>query len=140
MPKRSDLYTSTDLKKIYFSDFSTNFEKNPVTGFLAMTTNEEDAKKLVRNLILTTQGERFFQPRVGSNIYSMQFEMADSVTITMLQDNIRETIGNHLNFVRVLDVNVKNMDTQNALEVTITFSLINNTKPINLNITLKRVR
>lgn len=140
MPKRSDLYTSNDLKKIYFSDFSSNFEKNPVTGFLAMTTNEEDAKKLVRNLILTTQGERFFQPRVGSSIYSMQFEMADSVTITMLQDNIKETIDNHLKFVRVLDVNIKNMDSQNALEATITFSLINNPKPISLNITLKRVR
>lgn len=140
MPKRSDLYTPTDLKKIYFSDFSTNFEKNPVTGFLAMTTNEEDAKKLIRNLILTNQGERFYQPRVGSNVYNSLFELSDSVSISVLEDNISETITNNLSFVNLIDVSVDNNQNKNALSVTITFSLINSNTPVNLTIVLKRAR
>jgi hypothetical protein len=137
---RSDLYTTTDLKKTYFSDFTSNFDRNPVTGFLAMAINEEDAKKLVRNLVLTIQGERFFQPRNGTNAYDLQFEMADSVTISQLEDSIRETIANNLKFVKVLDVVINNNPGNNAVSATIVFSLINNNTPISLVIAMKRVR
>ena len=80
MATRADLYSPNDIQQTYLSDFATDFARNPVTGFLAKVNNEQDAKQMLRNLILTNVGERFYQPRVGSKVYSLQFEPADSVT------------------------------------------------------------
>lgn len=140
MPARADLYTPTNQNTIYLSDFSTDFAKNPVTGFLAKVNNEQDAKQMLRNLILTNMGERPFQPLVGSKVYNLLFEPADSVTMSMLQDTIAQTIRNNLPFIQLLGVNISDRADQNAYAISITFALVNAVRPVVLDIVLKRVR
>lgn len=140
MPDRSQIYSANKIKKTYFSDFTNNFTKNPVTGFLATVTNEEDAKKLLKNLILTNQGERFFQPRVGSNIYNSLFEPLDSITAGSIQDAIIESVRNNLPFIILNSVNVNPNQRNNSFEVSINFSLTNLGNNTDLVLILKRVR
>lgn len=140
MASRADLYSPNDLQKDYLSDFTTDFARNPVTGFLAKVNNEQDAKQMLRNLILTNIGERFFQPFVGSKIYNLLFEPADTVTISMLQDTIAQTIRNNLSFIQLIGVNISNKADQNAYAVSIVFTIINSVNPVTLDIILKRVR
>lgn len=137
---RADLYTSNSVQQIYLSDFTTNFSRNPVTGFLAKVNNEQDAKQLIRNLILTIAGERPFQPLVGSTVYNLLFEPADSVTLSMLQDSITNTIQNNLPFINLVGLNINDLPDQNAYGVTIVFSIINSVNPVSLDIILKRAR
>lgn len=137
---RADLYSPNDVQKVYLSDFSTDFSKNPITGFLAKVNNEQDAKQMIRNLILTNAGERPFQPLVGSTIYNLLFEPADSVTLSMLQDTITQTIRNNLPFITLIGINVSPQEDQNAYAITIVFSITNMVRPVSLDIILKRVR
>lgn len=95
---------------------------------------------MLRNLILTNIGERFFQPFVGSKIYNLLFEPADTVTISMLQDTIAQTIRNNLSFIQLIGVNISNKADQNAYAVSIVFTIINSVNPVTLDIILKRVR
>lgn len=140
MASRADLYSPNDIQQIYLSDFTTDFARNPVTGFLAKVNNEQDAKQMLRNLILTIAGERFFQPGVGSKIYNLLFEPADSVTISMLQDTISQTIRNNLPFISLIGVTISVLADQNAYAVSIVFAIINSVNPVTLDIILKRVR
>ena len=105
-----------------------------------MVNNEEDAKQMLRNLILTTVGERPFQPLVGSKVFALLFEPADSVTMSTLETTITQTIKNNLRFINLLGLNITNRPDQNAYAITIYFSLINSINPVTLDIVLKRVR
>jgi phage baseplate assembly protein W len=140
MASRADLYSPNDIQQTYLSDFTTDFARNPVTGFLAKVNNEQDAKQMLRNLILTNVGERFFQPNVGSKIYNLLFEPADGVVMSMLQDTISQTIRNHLPFINLIGVNITDRADYNAYAISIVFSIINNINPVSLDIVLKRVR
>jgi phage baseplate assembly protein W len=140
MVSRADLYSPNDLQKVYLSDFSTDFSRNPVTGFLAKVNNEQDAKQMIRNLILTNNGERFFQPLVGSKVYNLLFEPADTVTMSMLEDTIAQTIRNNVPFIQLVGVTISNLSDQNAYAISIVFSIINSINPVTLDIALKRVR
>lgn len=140
MASRADLYSPNDLQQVYLSDFATDFAVNPVTGFLARVNNEQDAKQMLRNLLLTCVGERFFQPLVGSKIFNLLFEPADSVTMDALNTTIRQTIKNNLPFINVIGVQIADRADQNAYAITVIFSIINNVNPVTLDIVLKRVR
>lgn len=140
MASRADLYSPNDIQKVYLSDFTTDLARNPVTGFLAKVNNEQDAKQMIRNLILTNVGERFFQPSVGSKVYNLLFEPADSVTMSLLRDTIAETIRNNLPFIQLIGTNIADRPDQNAYAISIVFSIINNVQPVTLDIILKRVR
>lgn len=139
-PVRADLYSPNDIQKTYLSDFSTDFTLNPITGFLAKVNNEEDAKQMLRNLILTNMGERPFQPLVGSKVYNLLFEPADSVTITALQSSISQTITNNLPFINLIGVNIVDLPDRNAYQISIYFSIINSVNPVNLDVVVKRIR
>jgi phage baseplate assembly protein W len=140
IPVRADLYSPNDIQKIYLSDFSTDFSLNPITGFLAKVNNEEDAKQMLRNLILTNIGERPFQPLVGSKVYNLLFEPADSVTLSALQSTISQTITNNLPFINLIGVNIIDLSDQNAYQISIYFAIVNSVNPVNLNIVVNRVR
>lgn len=126
--------------KVIFSDFMTNFTKHPETDQLVRLTNSEAIKKSVRNLILTNKGERLFQPDIGCNIDSLLFEpMSPEV-----EDQIAAYINNALTNYEPRAMNPQvyvngNYDTGQYV-VAIVFDIINNPKPVILNVVLDRVR
>ena len=58
-----------------FKDLAINFAKNPFTDDVSVINNENAIKQAVRNLILTTPGEKPFQPLVGSRVNDLLFEL-----------------------------------------------------------------
>ena len=61
------------LSKIY-SDIDFTFTKKPVVGDVALSYDEKAVIRSIRNLLLTKQYERLFDPLLGSNIDSLLFE------------------------------------------------------------------
>lgn len=126
--------------KILYSDFMTNFTKHPETDQLVRLTNSEAIKRSVRNLILTNQGERFFRPQIGCNLDSLLFEPMGAEVEDQMKLLIETAIRNYE--PRALNTQVYvngNYDT-GRYTVTIAFEIINNPKPIILNVALDRVR
>lgn len=137
---RADALTGTTKQKEYFSDFVTGFDLTPFGNQLGRVTNEQAVNQSLRNLIKTSLGERLFQPTVGSDVYSMVFENTVPEDITLLELFIKNTIDNNEPRVNLLGVDVKDQTNENALEITIYYTLINNPEPITLTVLLKRVR
>lgn len=137
---RTDKYRAVQKETDYYSDFSTNLTPHPDTKAVVRITNEEAIKRSIRNLILTDQFERPFQPSIKSDVKRALFELFSPQTTEALKSAIRETVENHEPRAKLIDVEVLPYEAQNTYAVNIIFYTINNPSPIKFTITLHRVR
>lgn len=123
-----------------YKDFYNSFDVHPVRGDLYVLQDEEAVKNSIKNLIFTNRGERFFQPLLGSDIRRTLFENISPETTFLIETYIENTIRNYEPRAKLISVYVVPTIDENAYDVTITFSIINNPNPISLNVLLTRVR
>ena len=123
-----------------FSDLDLNFTKHPVRDDVNILTAERAVINSVKNLILTNHYERPFQPDLGSNIRRLLFENADSITASLLEREIQQTIENFEPRARVKDIKVIAKFDENGFQVELTFYIVNVTAPITINFFLERIR
>lgn len=138
---RADKITIENSKVEYYSDFLTDFDLNPVTGFLAKVTNEEDIKQSIRNIIYTRRGERFYNPGFGSTIMSSLFNPLDVTTIMSIKNSVAESINNFEPRAILYDVSVTPYENENSVVIGITFGIRNfQGQQFNMELLLKRWR
>lgn len=137
---RADIYTPTYKQDERYSDFLLSFNKNPQTGNLGRVTNEQSIKQALRTLIMTSKGERFYDPNIGSKIKTSLFEPADAMTADVIRSSIFETITYNEPRVNVIDVTISDDIDNNRYVVNIVFNLINIPDVLQLDLLLKRVR
>lgn len=123
-----------------FKDLDLNFTKHPVRDDVNILTAERAVINSVKNLILTNHYERPFQPDLGSNIRRLLFENADSITASLLEREIQQTIENFEPRARVKDIRVIAKFDENGFQVELTFFIVNVTAPITINFFLERIR
>ena len=105
-------------------DLSASFQNNPLSNDLIGLKNENAIARSVRNLILTTQGERPFQPVLGSNVNNLLFENMDKLTAAALKDEIRNTIENYEPRVEIEEIIVDPNFENNEFNVTIQYYIV----------------
>lgn len=137
---RADLRTPYNKKEERYSDFLMNFDKNPITGNLARSTDEDSVKEAIRNLVLTNKGERFYNIDIGSKLKAALFEPADITLADLIRTTISQTITYHEPRVNLIDVQVFDDSDHNAYKVNIFFNIINIPEVIQLDLLLKRAR
>ena len=136
-----DRFTIESAKVKTYSDFLTDFDKNPSTGYLALVTNEDAVRQSIRNLVLTERTERFYRSATGSKVYSLLFEPFDALTSMAIENTIRETIKNSEPRALVRGVKVIPNEAQHIYIVGVVFSLINAPEEIfETALILRRVR
>mgnify|MGYP001472808719 CR=1 FL=1 len=123
-----------------FSDLDLNFNIHPTTKDINRFKNENAVINSVKNLILTSNYERLFQPEVGCGLKRLLFEQVDNVTASLLEREISETIGNFEPRVDLQNVTASGFPDENGYKVELTFFLINNPSPITIDFFLERVR
>jgi len=107
-----------------FLDISASWQNNPLSNDLIGLKNENAIARSVRNLILTTQGERPFQPVLGSNVNNLLFDNMDKLTASTLKDEIRNTIENYEPRVELEDIIVDPNFDNNEFNVTIQYYIV----------------
>ena len=140
MTTRADRYTASRTAEVYFSDFFNKFTSNSRSGQINQITNEGSVRQAIKNMVLTNQGERFFQPGLGGNIRRSLFEPLNDFTADDLKENINLLIHQNEERVADLDVQIKTDPDNNAYNITIFFTTRNNTVVNQLDLTLVRVR
>ena len=123
-----------------YSDFAQSFFPHPTTGNISRKVNVDSVKMALRNLLLTNKYERLKNPTFGSNIRRYLFDSFSPTTSKYIEEDIRSAIENNEPRVRILELNVKQNEDNNALEIDLQFSVITNPEPQNLELTLYRVR
>ena len=107
-----------------FKDISMSFQVNPLTNDLIAITNTTAIARSLRNLVLTTPGERFFNENLGSQVNNLLFENVDDVTAMSVRTEIINVIENYEPRVKLLKVSVNaNIDSYN-MDVRIVYRVI----------------
>ena len=107
-----------------FKDISLSFSPHPVTKDLPVLVNERAVIRSVRNLVETIPTERFFNSLIGTDIRDTLFSNFDRMNVMMIEDQIREVLGNFEPRVNNVGATVKARPDDNTLEVTVLFDII----------------
>lgn len=107
-----------------FKDVSASFQVSALNYDLISLKNENAIARSIRNLVLTTPGERPFNQDLGSNVSKTIFENMDNISATIIRDEIENTINNFEPRVRLIDVDVKPNFDNNEFNVTVQYEII----------------
>jgi uncharacterized protein len=124
-------------EKVY-SDIDFAFRPVPMQGDgqgdLARKKDVEAVKQSVLNILQTNRGEKPFVPSFGANLRSYLFETIDSVTISLIEEEIILALRNYEPRVRVISVDVEDLSEKNAISITLDFEIIS---PVQTTTTLE---
>ena len=106
-----------------FKDISLSFDPHPVTKDLPVLSNERAIVRSVRNLVETIPTERFFNSLLGTDIRDSLFKNFTNATVTIIEDQIRQTIGNFEPRVSNLAIEVDAIPDGNQINVKVLFDI-----------------
>jgi phage baseplate assembly protein W len=121
----------------WFTDIDVNMTLHPQSGDVVLKSDFNAIKRSVKNLISTNLYERPFKPSLGVNLRGMLFEL-DATDSIVLEEEIRTMITRYeprANITQVLTIS-----RGNDLNVTMHFTVQNDPRPYELDLTLERVR
>ena len=107
-----------------FKDISMTFKSNPLNDDLIGLKNANAIARSVRNIVMTSPGEKFFQPDFGSRVSKLLFENIDDTTASQIQEEIEFSITNYEPRVSLRNVQVNADNDNGAFDATITYSII----------------
>lgn len=123
-----------------FSDIDLNFNKHPITKDVTRKVDSNAIIASVKNLVQTNHYERSFRPTLGSNIRALLFEPLDTIIAMTLQKEIQVLINNYEPRVRIDDIQVLIDEEKQSYNVYLRFYVLNNIRPITVNLFLNRLR
>ena len=107
-----------------FKDISMSFQSNPLNDDLIGLKNENAIARSVKNIVFTIPGEKFFNPRFGSDISEVLFENINEISASAIEDQIKLSINNYEPRVELIDVKaIPNYDN-NQFDTVITYKII----------------
>ena len=107
-----------------FKDISMSFQSNPLNDDLIGLKNENAIARSVRNIVFTVPGEKFFNPRFGSDVSEVLFENINEITASTIEDQIRLSINNYEPRVELISVEaIPNYDN-NQFDTSVTYKII----------------
>ena len=106
-----------------FKDISLSFSPHPVTKDLPVLVNERAVIRSVRNLVETIPTERYFNSILGTDIRDTLFSNYDRAEVMMIEDQIRETLGNFEPRVSNVGATVRARPDDNNLDISVFFDI-----------------
>lgn len=129
---------TTTRNKIY-SDLDLTFTKKP-SGDVYKKTNSAAVKQAVKNLLLTTPGEKPFNPYFGGGLNSLLFELAEDETNYLLTSYITASIENFEPRAKLISIEPNLSPDSNTANVRVTFQVVNTSETVTFETTVTRLR
>lgn len=123
-----------------FSDFDFNFTNLPGNHDIPKKINAEAIKQSIKNILLTNNYERPFDPNFGSQINQLLFSLWTPLSKISLKRVIEDAINNYEPRVILSDVIIDDRSISNAVGITINFVIRNTNSPISMALTLEKIR
>lgn len=127
-------------KELVFKDLSIPFNSHPASGKITVLTNNDALSQALKNVILTNNYERFYNPTFGGNITAHLFENFSAVTTKILKKTIEVAVKNFEPRIELLEVNVDSDIDNHQLNVTVFYRGVNQRQPSQARIIIERTR
>jgi len=126
-------------RNVAYKDIDLTFSPKPA-GDIFKKVDAAAVKQSVKNLLLTSRGEKPFNNFFGSNLNSALFALDTEFDPEFVQNLIFDAITNHEPRARVLSVTVQLKPENNTLDTTVEFQIVNTKEIVTLDVSLARVR
>ena len=126
-------------RNVDYKDIDLTFSAKPA-GDIFKKIDAAAVKQSVKNLLLTSRGEKPFNNFFGSNLNSALFALDTEFDPEFVQNLIFDAITNHEPRARVLSVTVQLKPENNTLDTTVEFQIVNTKEIVTLDVSLARVR
>ena len=126
-------------RNVDYKDIDLTFSPKPA-GDIFKKVDAAAVKQSVKNLLLTSRGEKPFNNFFGSNLNSALFALDTEFDPEFVQNLIFDAITNHEPRARVLSVTVQLKPENNTLDTTVEFQIVNTKEIVTLDVSLARVR
>ena len=95
-----------------------------LSGFFRQSkTIPQQVKSNIKNLLLTSKGERVFQPNFGCDLKNVIFEQIDIQSLDEVDESIREALSTWLPYVNINDlIIVQNESNPNEITISLEYS------------------
>lgn len=123
-----------------FTDIDATFVAHPTTGDLLIKTDERAIKFAVKSLVLTNNYERLFHSEIGTPIKKLLFDNMDDLFVISLTESISQILTNYEPRIDLLNVLVIPRPDNSSVYVTVKFRIKNTERPLEVGVTLERVR
>ena len=128
---------ATRVARRWFTDIDINMTNHPITKDVVLKYDINAVKRSVKNLLSTNFYERPFKPSLGLNLRGMLFEL-DSTDNLVIKEEIISLISIFEPRAVIDDITV--FSRGNELSITMYFTIINSSRPHQLDLILQRVR
>lgn len=107
-----------------FKDIGSTFQVNPLSNDMLAIKNEMAIARSVRNLVFTLQGEKFFNPDLGSRVSRALFDNIDPISASIIKEEIENTINRYEPRVELINVVVAPNYDNNEFNVTLNYTIV----------------
>jgi len=121
-----------------YTDLATSFV-HPVSGDALLASDIDAVKNSIRNIVLTSKGERPFNPEFGSGVAGLLFELADGATAAALESEITASVTRWEPRVSNISTRVDDDHERNAYHIEVAFTMSGQLEVV-LEFLLNRIR
>lgn len=122
-----------------YLDIDLTFTARP-SGDVFKKLDAAAVKQSVKNLLLTSKGEKPFQPNFGANLNAALFSLDTEYDPEYISDLMYDAITNYEPRARVLSIDLRVQPDYNSLDATINFQVVNTAEVVALDVSLARLR
>jgi phage baseplate assembly protein W len=108
----------------YFKDISLSFQTNPISYDIAILKNENSIARTLRNIVLTANGEKFFDQNYGGEIQKSLFESFDNVSASIIKEKVRISIENYESRVRIISLDIIPNEEYYQYDVSLVYEIV----------------
>ena len=123
-----------------YQDLDFEFTPHPVTGDVVRVKDANSVKRGIKNILLTENTERLFQPEVGSGLKNLLFEQMSDITAQLLEDEVRSAVESWEERAELIEIIVTPDYDYNRYRVAVTFRIVNQIEEQTLEVFLQRER
>jgi len=128
--------------KSRYSDIDIDFGKNQFTKDLSVARNLQAIQQSVLSIVLTSPGEKPFNPGFGVGIYNLLFEILTDTDIAILGSSIQRQLETYEPRITFESVNIDD-SVPFFLEITLNYivnTITDDPVPQTLNLKITKVR
>lgn len=132
---------STSSRDTYiFKDLDLDFLMHPISNDVSTEINESAIKQSIKTLVLTNHYERPFHSELGSSTRDQLFENMTPLTRHMIKRSIENVINNFEPRIKINDIVVDMLYDDNAVKITIDYTIKNTSKRTTVDFILEQTR
>jgi len=129
-----------NISNIKYRDLTFDFKSHPINKSPITISGNDVVKASIKNLVMMQEFDKPFHPEINSGVFNLLFEPMTQAITFLLSENIRTVINQNEPRVQLKDVIVEPFYDDGLYQITIVYTILNQTETQELGFILEVLR